>query len=175
MKKMQKLCKAIVAAMAVFVLLTVSTACNRYNTPSLDPDNPVLITIWHYYNGAVLNSFENMVREFNDSVGMERGIIVEAIGMGNIRELETAVFASMRGEAGSMELPNIFAAFPAVAYEAQSLGLLANLDEYFTAEQQAYYFAPFLERGRIGNNGELRIFPVSKNQRSITSEQNMQV
>jgi len=36
------------------------------------------------------------------------------------------------------------------------------LDDYFTPEQQAEYYAPFLERGRIGEGGELHIFPFAQ-------------
>ncbi|MCL2616908.1 MAG: extracellular solute-binding protein, partial [Defluviitaleaceae bacterium] len=130
--------------------------------PGLDPNSPVTITIWHYWTGAVLNAFDAMLNEFNETLGMERGIIVEGVSFGSIGELESAVRASAHEEAGSMDLPNIFSSFPDTAYVTQQLGLLSNLDDYFTPEQQAEYFPPFINRGRIGLEGELRIFPTSK-------------
>jgi multiple sugar transport system substrate-binding protein len=42
------------------------------------------------------------------------------------------------------------------------MGLLANLDDYFTAEEQGMYMPSFIEEGRIGLNGELRIIPTAK-------------
>jgi multiple sugar transport system substrate-binding protein len=146
---------------ACVLLFFAACASEENPTPSLDPSSPVTITVWHYYNGAVMNAFDAMVNEFNETLGMERGIIVEGIGKGNMGELERAVTASANDEIGSLPLPNIFASFPSTAYAAQERGLLADLDEYFTAEQQAEYFVPFMDRGRIGDNGELRIFPVS--------------
>lgn len=138
--------------------------CNRdaSDHPRLNPNNPVTITIWHFYSGAVLTAFDAMVREFNETVGFERGIIVDALSFGGVADLEAAVLASARREAGSMALPNIFAAFPDTAYVVQEMGLLANLDDYFTPEQQAEYYAPFIDRGRMGDDGELRLFPIAQ-------------
>ena len=45
----------------------------------LDEKSPVTITIWHYYNGVQQTQFDEMVAEFNSTVGLEKGIIVEAI------------------------------------------------------------------------------------------------
>jgi len=154
--------KLVLAAMLV-LLPVLLVGCTTAGAASpLDRNNPVTITVWHHHTGAVLNAFDQMVFEFNETVGIEEGIIVEAISFGNMGELEAAVRASANNEAGSRELPNIFASFPDTAYLTQELGLLADLDEYFTPEQQAEYFAPFIERGRMGMEGELRIFPISK-------------
>ena len=38
----------------------------------LNPDKPISITIWHYYNGAQQVAFDELVNEFNESVGKER-------------------------------------------------------------------------------------------------------
>ena len=164
---MEQLKKTLLISVAALLVLTsgcatTQTSHSTENAPSLDPANPVVITVWHYHTGAVLNAFDAMVREFNETVGIERGIIAEAISFGGIPDLEAAVSASAHQEVGSMELPNVFASFPDTAYVAQQLGLLANLDDYFTAEQQAEYHPPFMDRGRIGDDGELRIFPVAK-------------
>ncbi|MEI3139617.1 MAG: hypothetical protein V8T31_08890 [Lachnospiraceae bacterium] len=32
----------------------------------LDPENPVTLTIWHYYNGAYQAAFDKLVEEFNN-------------------------------------------------------------------------------------------------------------
>lgn len=128
----------------------------------LDPDNPVTITIWHYYNGAILNVFEESIKNFNETVGLEKGIIVEGQGHGNVSELEEAVLSSANEEIGSMSMPNIFASYADTAYAAEQMGLLANLDDYFTGEEQETYLESYIEEGRIGLNGELRIFPIAK-------------
>jgi len=141
------------------LVLTLSGCAPSSDGVSLDPDNPITITVWHYFSGALLNSFDAMISDFNGTVGMEQGIIVEGVSFGSIGELDASVRASANQEVGSMELPNIFASFPDNAYIIQELGLLANLDDYFTVEQQQEYYPAFIERGRIGVDGELRIFP----------------
>ena len=153
------------AGLAVLGLALVGCGNDSTQTlqpPTLDAANPVVITVWHYHTGAVLNSFNEMVSEFNETVGMDQGIIVEGISFGSIPDLEAAVRASAHDQVGSLPLPNIFASFPDTAYVTQEMGLLANLDDYFSADQQGAYFSQFIDRGRIGDEGELRIFPVAK-------------
>ena len=41
----------------------------------LDPDNPVTVTAWHYYNGAQQTAFDALVKEFNDTVGLKRAFL----------------------------------------------------------------------------------------------------
>lgn len=135
--------------------------------PKLDPDNPITITIWHYYNGAVLNTFEAAVTEFNETVGMERGIIAEIYGFGHPNDLESAVIASANLEIGSMPIPNVFASYADTAYAAERLGLLADLSSYFTVEELAEYVPSYIEEGRIGTEGEFRIFPVAKSTEAL--------
>ncbi|MCM1023481.1 MAG: extracellular solute-binding protein [Prevotella sp.] len=123
---------------------------------------PVSIEVWHYYNGSLQNSFDKMIESFNRTVGAENGVTVIAHSQGSIADLETAVMDSANKQVGSGELPNIFASYADTAYEAEKLGILANLDQYFTAEEQAEYIDSYIEEGRIGENGELYIFPIAK-------------
>ena len=46
-----------VAAVAAAMLLG---GCGSKNKVKLDPDNPVTITIWHYYNGAQPVSYTHL-------------------------------------------------------------------------------------------------------------------
>lgn len=123
---------------------------------------PVSIEIWHYYNGSLQNSFDKMIENFNRTVGAENGITVSAHPQGSIAELETAVLNSARKQVGSGELPNIFASYADTAYEIEKLGILADLDQYFTPEEQSEYIDSYIEEGRIGSGGELYIFPIAK-------------
>lgn len=128
----------------------------------LDQDNPVGITVWHYYNGAQKTAFDQLTAEFNDTVGKEKGIYVEGHSKGDVTELEEAVMASSRKEVGSEVMPNIFSSYADTAYEIEKEGLLADLSLYFTEEELGEYVDSYIEEGRIGANGELKIFPVAK-------------
>ncbi len=163
--KKRRLSKIIACCSLTALALSNLTSCSMGNKESkikLDPDNPVIISIWHYYNGSILNAFDTMVSNFNDTIGKEKGIIVEGYNYGNVSDLETAVLASANKEVGSQDMPNIFASYADTAYEAEKINILANLDTYFTAEEKAEYLESYIEEGKIGLNGELRIFPIAK-------------
>lgn len=129
---------------------------------SASDGEPVSIEIWHYYNGSLQNSFDKMIENFNSTVGAENGITVSAHSQGSIAELETAVLNSAQKQVGSSELPNIFASYADTAYEIEKLDILADLDRYFTPEEQSEYIDSYIEEGRIGSGGELYIFPIAK-------------
>ena len=44
----------------------------RKNTVKLDPNNPVSLTVWHYYNGAQQAAFDTLVSDFNATVAPPR-------------------------------------------------------------------------------------------------------
>lgn len=152
-------CKRFMLFAIVLVALSV-TGCGREND-LLNSRDPVEIIIWHHYTGIGQNAFYDLISIFNETVGMDENIVVRAIGIGSVRDIEIAVSSSVRQEVGSLDLPNIFMSFPDTAYTAKRYGLLVNLDDYFSSDELERYFPPFIERGRIGFNNELHIFPAA--------------
>lgn len=154
--------RAVLIFMTGCLLLSGCAAKDAADSVKLSKDEPVNITIWHYYNGAQRAAFTELVTEFNETVGKEQGIYVESHSKGDVTELETAVLASSKKEVGSENMPNIFSSYADTAYEIEKAGLLADLSPYFTEEEQAEYVDSYIEEGRIGENGELKIFPTAK-------------
>lgn len=152
--------KRAAALMTASVLLCAASGCGDGNEAS--DGSPVRVKIWHYYNGSLQASFDKMVERFNNTVGAENGIVVTGHSRGSIADLETAVLDSANKQVGSESLPNIFASYADTAYEIEKTGMLANLDNYFTPEEQAEYVDSYIEEGRIGSSGELYIFPIAK-------------
>lgn len=148
-------------ALLALVLALLTAGCGKAGH-GLDPAHPVTIMVWHYYNGAQKNAFDALVDEFNDTVGLEKGIVVDSHNQGSVDELEASVNASMNKEVGSQELPNIFQTYADTAFAAEETGILADLEPYFKPDDQAKYVEGYIEEGRIGMNGELKIFPVAK-------------
>lgn len=144
---------------ATLAMVILFTGCN--STP-LNPKSPVSIQIWHYYNGAQKIAFDNLVAEFNETVGAEQGIIVEAFTQGSVNELSDKVIESAEKKVGSDELPDIFAAYADTAYQVDKMDLVLSLDSYFSEKELEVYNADFIEEGRFDTNGELKIFPVAK-------------
>lgn len=52
-------------------------------------------------------AFDKLVKEFNDTVGAEKGIIVEAFSQGNVVDLSEKVLDSANKKVGSEDVPNI--------------------------------------------------------------------
>jgi len=128
----------------------------------LDKDSPVVINIWHYYNGVQQTQFDEMVDEFNDTVGREQGIIVEAKSKNSVGELAESVLASVNKEPGADVLPNIFGTYVETAYQIDKLGQLADLSKYFTEEEKAEYVQEYMEEGAFSGKGTLKVFPTAK-------------
>ena len=103
----------------------------------LDPENPVTLTIWHYYNGAYQAAFDKLVEEFNNSAGKDLGIYAE-------------------------EMPDLFSAYTDSALGLQKDGLLTDLNQYFTAEELDKYVDAYVQEGEFAGDGGLYVFPVAK-------------
>lgn len=158
---MKRLVRFAAAAAAMGVLMF---GCGKKaaEEPKLDPKSPVNITIWHYYNGVQKTAFDSLVEEFNQTEGSEIGIYVQAHSQGSVTDLEKSVMASFEKKVGSEEAPDIFSTYADTAYAIEKMGRLVDLEDYLTAEELSAYVDTFVEEGRIGTNGELRIFPTAK-------------
>lgn len=137
-------------------------AAAESKTVTLDPSNPVSLTVWHYYNGAQQSAFDELVSEFNATVGKEKGIYVEGYSQGSVSDLEKAVTAAAAGSVGSQELPNIFSTYADTAYAMQQQGKLADLSQFFSAEELSEYVDAYIQEGYFHDDGALYIFPVAK-------------
>ncbi len=155
------------AGLSAAVFLSTMTACTSSPAqgavrPKLDPNNPISVEIWHYYNGPQKTAFDTLVTEFNETVGREQGIIVEAFSQGNVDGLIDKVTDAAEKKVGAEEVPDIFAAYADTAYEVDKLGLLVDLSDYLTDEELALYRPEFISEGYLDDSGALKIFPVAK-------------
>jgi multiple sugar transport system substrate-binding protein len=135
--------------------------CSKSGDTLLDPKNPVTVTLWHYYVGENQQALEEAVADFNQTEGIEKGVFVEPVAMGSIAELEEAVTNSAKGVINSSEMPDIFSSYPDKALEIDNLGMLTDLNEYFTDEEKQLYVQDFLEEG-LFDEGRLLVVPVVK-------------
>ncbi|MCI7768185.1 MAG: extracellular solute-binding protein [Oscillospiraceae bacterium] len=136
--------------------------CAQGNDRLLDKNDPVTVTVWHYYNGVQQSMFDEMVSEFNRTEGMEKGIIVEAFSKNSVSELYEAVIVSVNDDVGAEELPDIFAAYAETAYLADKAGKLADIGQYFTDEELSGYIPGYIREGEFSGDGSLKIFPIAK-------------
>ncbi len=132
------------------------------NKTPLDPKDPVPLTVWHYYNGSQQTAFEALVEEFNDTVGLEKGIQVESYSQGSVSDLETAVRDAVDGKVGADAMPDIFSSYADTAYEVSQAGVLADLSGYLSEEELEKYVDSYIDEGRIAGDDTLQIFPTAK-------------
>lgn len=161
MKKILSL--MVLIAMAAVLL----TGCGAKQADSgdkvrLDPSNPVSLTVWHYYNGAQQAAFDELVSEFNATVGKEQGVYVEGYSQGSVSDLETAISDAVAGNVGAQSLPDVFSTYADTAYAVQQQGKLADLTQYFTADELAQYVDDYIQEGYFHDDGALYLFPVAK-------------
>ena len=120
------------------------------------------IMIWTYYNGDQLESFNQLVETFNDTVGKEKNIRVETESQGSVNDLEASVMDSAEGKVGAAALPNIFSAYSDTAYAVDQMGLLVDLSQYLTEDEQAQFIEGYRTEGDFDGSGSMKIFPVAK-------------
>ena len=124
--------------------------------------DPVTITVWTYYNGDQLDTFNDLTEKFNDTVGKKKGITVESKSLGTAEELETNVLAAADGEVGASEVPNIFSAYADTAYNMDQKDMLVDLSDYLTDKEKDEYVEEYLKEGDFSDDGSIKIFPVAK-------------
>ena len=74
--------KKILAVFMIFsTMLGCITGCGEKS--ELSPDNPITLTLWHVYGEQASSPMNLLVNEFNQTVGREKGIIVNVTSMTN--------------------------------------------------------------------------------------------
>ncbi len=159
MKKKIKLLVFIMSTLLIFALLSCSKADDDENN---DKDEVTNIVIWNYYNGAQKTAFDEMVSEFNKTIGIEKRISVSSISHGSVNELTTEIINAADKKVGASKLPSMFATYIDTAKEIDEKGLIANLDDYFSKEELKKYVDEYIEEGRFDLAGSLKVFPTAK-------------
>ena len=152
---MKKFYKALAVILAVAMLFCCG--CSKKEEQA-----PVVLTIWHYYNGSQQQTFSDLVSEFNSTYGAENNIVVKAVSKGGFNDVRNSVLQSANQTVGSDELPDIFSAYADNAYELYPEGLLADMAPYFTDEERALYIDDYINEGDFSGNGSIMIFPIGK-------------
>lgn len=156
MKK--KLAFLLTATLCIMMFIS----CKKQISSKLQPDNPVIITVWYYYNGLQKQAFDDLIDEFNFTKGKELGIIVEGYNYGGVSELADSIRASANNNVGAEKLPNIFAGYSDIAKEIDDMGMVADLDLYMTTKEKEKYVSEYIKEGDLDGKGSFKIFPIAK-------------
>ena len=151
------------SARKLFLLLlifSISICClSGCKKSELDKNKPVTLTMWHVYGEQADSPMNRLIDEFNETVGIEKGIIINVTAMSNASKIGEKLLDAQNKVPGSAEMPDLF-----FAHKSNALGLgtdnLLDWKEYFSEKELSAYVPEFLEDGEA--NGKLSVFPVSK-------------
>ena len=151
--------KAISLFLTCLLLLGCLSGCG--NDSPLNAKEPVTLTMWHNYGGDMQQAMDYLIDQFNSTVGKEQGIVIDVTAISSSSELNKSLAMIVNGDPGAPEMPDIFTGYPKLAIQFQEKGLLADLDNYFTADELSAYVDAFVEEGRLSDGG-LYVFPIAK-------------
>lgn len=146
----------------VLCLLGTILAASMLSGCAGKKSDPVTITVWTYYNGDQLDTFNNLAEKFNETVGRKQGITVDSKSLGTVEDLEKNVLAAADGEVGASEVPNIFSAYADTAYTMDQKDMLVDISGYLTDKEKEQYVEGYLKEGDFSDDGSIKIFPVAK-------------
>ena len=145
------------------ILAAAMTGCgNSTKTAKTASEHPISLTVWTYYNGDQLETFNSLVEKFNTTTGKEKGIQIESQSQGSVSDLEQNVMDAAQKKVGASEMPNIFSAYDDTAYTLDQMGMVVDLGTYLTDEEKEKYISSYLEEGDFSGDGSIKIFPVAK-------------
>ncbi len=139
------------------ISLLLLTGCS--DKTKLDPKNPVTLTMWHVYGEQADSPMNKLVEEFNRTTGKEKGIVINVSLMSSTAQIGEKLLTAQKGEAGAMEMPDLFFCHSNNAAELGADNLL-DWKTVFTEEELENYVPEFLEDGMVEE--KLSVFPVSK-------------
>lgn len=158
--------KYVAGALVIALLFPILGGCSSSQDNLLDAKNPTAITLWHYYNGDQKNAFDALVLQFNETLGAEKGIVVDAVSQGSVDELMTKAMDAADKKVGADPMPHIFGAYADTAYAMRNMDLLANIDQYLSEEELAAFVPAYINEG-LDSEGHHYIFPIAKSTENL--------
>ena len=137
----------------------IYTGCGKKDP--LDPANPITLTFWHPYTQQMQIGIDELIKEFNETIGAKRGVIVHTDYIADIPVLHEKILAAINDDPGSPELPDIAVIYPRIGIKLAEAGLLTDLSPLFTTNELSQYIPAFLEEGKL-IDGTLYILPIAK-------------
>lgn len=129
--------------------------------PGCAGTDPTILTLWHNYGGQLKETMDELIDEFNETVGAREGIIISVTSISGSAAIHEKLAMAANEDPGAPLLPDISIAYPRTALLLAEKELLVDLDGLFTVQELAAYVPQFLEEGRFQGGG-LYVFPTAK-------------
>ena len=155
--------KRIASLLCFVILMTCFSGCGQNNT-ALCPENPVTLTMWHVYGSQTKSPLNDVINEFNRTVGKEKGITINVESVTSSSAIDKALSASANGEPGADTMPDLFTAYPRVV-ELIGKERLLSWDDYFSENELSCFHKDFLSEGYFDE--DLLMLPVAKSSEAL--------
>lgn len=142
--------------MAILLLLCCTGCSGSINKEGA----PTTITVWHVYGGQTDSPLNDLIEEFNQTVGKERQINVQVTSVSNTNTIHELVLAAANKEPGASELPDLFISYPKTVTALQDDSILVDYRDYFSEDELSAFLPDFVEEGMV--NDRLVVLPVAK-------------
>ena len=149
--------KSLALLLAIFFTLLCFSGCQKDTL--LDPQDPVVLTIWHTYGEQSDSPMNRLIDKFNSPVGRERGIVIKTTLMTVATKISDRLSEAQSGAAGAIPLPDLFFCHnnDAAAFGADKL---LDWQDYFSEDEISAFVPDFLADGMVEDM--LAVLPVSK-------------
>lgn len=146
----------ITALLLAILMLLPLAACGSDSL--LDPKHPVELEFWHVYGEQADSPMEELVYEFNETVGREKGVYVRITAQSSSSRIGELLKDSQH-PGTDMDMPDVFTCHLNNALELGTENLL-DWNDWFTQEELSEFVPGFLSDGEA--DGKLFVFPMTK-------------
>lgn len=143
-------------AIALALLLTLCCA----GCGAAQKSEPVTVTLWHVYGAQTDSPLNQLIEEFNTTVGVEENIRVKVTSVSNTNTIHEGVLAAAFGDPGASELPDLFVSYPKTVLAMPDDTVLVDYRDYFSEAELSEFLPTFLAEGTVNNR--LLVLPVAK-------------
>lgn len=146
---------------AIILVLLLGLLSGCQNNHGVSPKKPVTLNMWHNFGGQMKETMDGMVDEFNETLGAEKGIILNVTSITSSAAIHEKLTLAASGDPGAPELPDITTANPKTAVILKEKGVLVDIGKQFTEKELSAYLPRFIEEGLLGGD-TLYLFPFAK-------------
>ena len=144
----------------IFCLAILGSGCSDMSVTK----EPIVLSMWHVYGGQADSPMNRMVDRFNQSVGREKGIIINVTSISTANDIHFALVAAAKKHPGAGKVPDIFTTYPKTP-RAIGPDLMMDWREHLSEEQVREFVPSFVTEGDI--DGRLVLLPIAKSSNAL--------
>ncbi len=147
---------------SLFIFLTslyLLSGCSSYK--AFKHKETITLTMWHNFGGEMQTTMDNLIDEFNNTVGKDNDIFLTVTSVSSSASIQEKLNMIVSGDPGAPEMPDIATCYPQTAISLAENKIITPLDKYFSESEISLYLPRFIEEGKI-YDGNLYVFPFAK-------------